>query len=141
MEPDARPRGTPGGARCPARAVPAEVADGAHVVLTCVSDEPDLREVVLGPDGAASGLSSGGVLVDCSTVSPTLARYLAERLDDGGRLFVDAPVSGGSEGAQRGTLTVFAGGSDQAVAAAMPVLRAFGARITHLGPAGSGQAA
>lgn len=119
---------------------PAEVAEAVVVVLTCVSDEPDLREVVLGPDGAASRLRAGSVLVDCSTVSPTLARELAEHLDDGGRLFVDAPVSGGSEGAQKGTLTIFAGGTDEAVAMAMPVLQAFGSRITHLGPAGSGQA-
>ncbi|MFI7587182.1 NAD(P)-dependent oxidoreductase [Spongisporangium articulatum] len=120
---------------------PAEAAGGADVVLTCVSDEPDLREVVLGPDGVAQRLASGAVLVDSSTVSPTLARELASVLDDGGRLFVDAPVSGGSEGAQKGTLTVFAGGSDAAVAKARPVLEAFSGRITHLGPAGAGQAA
>ena len=119
---------------------PAELATGQDVVLTCVSDEPDLHEVVLGPDGAASTLGAGSVLVDCSTVSPTLARELAERLDGDGRLFVDAPVSGGSEGAQKGTLTVFAGGSEAAVAKALPVLQAFGSRITHLGLAGSGQA-
>jgi 3-hydroxyisobutyrate dehydrogenase-like beta-hydroxyacid dehydrogenase len=119
---------------------PAEAVKAATVALTCVSDEPDLREVVLGPDGVAQALPAGSVLVDCSTVSPTLARELAETLDDGGRLFVDAPVSGGSEGAQRGTLTVFVGGSDAAVELAMPVLQAFGSRITHLGPAGSGQA-
>lgn len=119
---------------------PAELATEADVVLTCVSDEPDLREVVLGADGAASTLAAGAVLVDCSTVSPSLARELAEHLDDAGRLFVDAPVSGGSEGAQKATLTVFAGGSPEAVEKARPVLQAFGSRITHLGPAGSGQA-
>jgi 3-hydroxyisobutyrate dehydrogenase len=97
--------------------------------------------VVFGPDGVASTLAAGSVLVDCSTASPSLARDLAARLAADGRLFVDAPVSGGSEGAQKGTLTVFLGGSDEAVALAMPVVQAFGARITHLGPAGSGQAA
>ena len=89
----------------------------------------------------ASTLAAGAVLVDCSTASPSLARRLAETLAERGGLFVDAPVSGGSEGAERGTLTVFVGGSDEAVAVAMPVLQAFGSRITHLGPAGSGQAA
>ncbi len=121
-------------------ASPAVAAEGADVVLTCVSDEPDLRDVVLGPDGIASRLGAGSVLVDCSTVSPTLARELSEHLAGRGRLFVDAPVSGGSEGAQRGALTVFVGGSDAAVEKALPVLRAFGKLITHLGPAGSGQA-
>jgi 3-hydroxyisobutyrate dehydrogenase-like beta-hydroxyacid dehydrogenase len=119
----------------------AEAASGADAVLTCVSDDPDLEAVVLGPDGVASTLAAGAVLVDCSTASPSLARRLAATLAEQGRLFVDAPVSGGSEGAERGTLTVFVGGSDDAVALAMPVLRAYGSRITHLGPAGSGQAA
>jgi len=119
----------------------AAAAAGADAVLTCVSDDPDLEAVVFGPDGVASTLPAGSVLVDCSTASPTLARDLAERLAADGQLFVDAPVSGGSEGAEKGTLTVFLGGSDEAVALAMPVVQAFGARITHLGPAGSGQAA
>jgi 3-hydroxyisobutyrate dehydrogenase len=124
----------------------ADVGRAADAVLTCVSDDPDLEAVVLGEGGPgegglAAGMPAGSVLVDCSTVSPTLARRLAAELESGGRLFVDAPVSGGSEGAERGTLTVFAGGSPEALEAAMPVLEAFGGRITHLGPAGAGQAA
>jgi 3-hydroxyisobutyrate dehydrogenase-like beta-hydroxyacid dehydrogenase len=119
----------------------AEAAQGADAVLTCVSDDPDLEAVVFGPDGVAAALPTGSVLVDSSTASPTLARSLGERLGESGRLFVDAPVSGGSEGAEQGTLTVFLGGSHEAVALAMPLVSAFGARITHLGPAGSGQAA
>ncbi len=120
---------------------PAAAAQGQDAVLTCVSDDPDLKAVVLGPNGVASALAAGAVLVDCSTASPSLARELAATLAESGRLFVDAPVSGGSEGAERGTLTVFVGGSTEAVALAMPVLQAFGSRITHLGEAGSGQAA
>ncbi len=120
---------------------PAEAADGMDAVLTCVSDDPDLRAVVLGDQGVGQTLPSGAVLVDCSTASPSLARDLAWELAEGGRMFVDAPVSGGSEGAEKGTLTVFVGGSEDSVARAMPVLRTFGARITHLGEAGSGQAA
>jgi 3-hydroxyisobutyrate dehydrogenase len=120
---------------------PAAAAQGADAVLTCVSDDPDLKAVVLGPDGVAYTLAEGAVLVDCSTASPSLARELARKLAEGGRLFVDAPVSGGSEGAQRGTLTVFLGGSDEAVAKGRPVVETFGKQITHLGPAGSGQAA
>jgi len=119
----------------------AAAAEGADAVLTCVSDDPDLEAVVFGPAGVAATLPAGSVLVDCSTASPSLARDLAERLAVDGRLFADAPVSGGSEGAEKGTLTVFLGGSDEAVALALPVVQTFGARITHLGPAGSGQAA
>lgn len=120
---------------------PAEAAAGADAVLTCVSDEPDLEQVVLGPGGIAETLPAGAVLVDCSTVSPTLARRIADALAEGGRHAVDAPVSGGSEGAEKGTLTVFLGGTDAGVARAMPVVEAFGKRITHLGGPGAGQAA
>lgn len=120
---------------------PADAARSAEAVLTCVSDTPDLEAVVLGPDGAASTLRSGGVVVDCSTVSPSATAELAERLLERGIGLVDAPVSGGSEGAERGTLTIFVGGRDEDVAKARPVLEAFGSRITHLGPAGSGQMA
>jgi 3-hydroxyisobutyrate dehydrogenase len=119
----------------------AEAAADATAVLTCVSDDPDLEAVVLGPDGVASTLPAGSVLVDSSTASPSLARTLDAELAATGRHFVDAPVSGGSEGAQKGTLTVFLGGTDEAVALAMPVVQAYGSRITHLGPAGAGQAA
>ena len=119
----------------------AAAAQGADAVLTCVSDDPDLAAVVFGPAGIASTLPAGSVLVDCSTASPSLARDLAARLALDGRLFADAPVSGGSEGAEKGTLTVFLGGTNEAVALALPVVQAFGSRITHLGPAGAGQAA
>ena len=120
---------------------PAAAAEGADAVLTCVSDDPDVRAVVLGDEGAARTLPPGAVLIDCSTASPTLARELAWELGQTGRMFVDAPVSGGSEGAEKGTLTVFVGGAEEAVDRAMPVLSTFGARITHLGEAGAGQAA
>jgi len=122
-------------------ASPAEAAADADAVLTCVSDGPDLEQVVLGPGGIAETLRAGAVLVDCSTVAPSVARWLGEALAERDALFVDAPVSGGSEGAERGTLTVFCGGSDAAVARARPVLEAFSRSITHLGPAGAGQAA
>ncbi|MDX6592821.1 MAG: hypothetical protein QOJ13_2017 [Gaiellales bacterium] len=122
-------------------ASPAEAARGAHAVLTCVSDTPDVEAVLEGPDGAASTLDAGAVVIDCSTVSPTATAELAARLAERGIGMVDAPVSGGSEGAEKGTLTIFVGGRDEDVAKAMPVLEAFGRRITHLGPCGSGQMA
>ena len=104
----------------------AQAADGADAVLTCVSDDPDLEAVVLGPDGVASTLPAGAVLVDCSTASPSLAASWPGSNWPRRAEFVDAPVSGGSEGAERGTLTVFVGGSDEAVALAMPVVQASG---------------
>ena len=122
-------------------ASPAEAAAGAEVLLTCVSDSPDLLEVLFGAGGAAEGLAAGAVVCDCSTISPSATVEAAGRLAERGVGLVDAPVSGGSEGAERGTLTIFVGGEPEHVAVARPVLETFGSRITHLGPAGSGQLA
>jgi 3-hydroxyisobutyrate dehydrogenase len=121
-------------------ASPAEAADGADLVFTCVSDSPDLEAVVLGPTGAAVAMRQGSVLVDCSTVSPGTSRRIAATLGERGIGAVDAPVSGGSEGARRGTLTVFAGGEVEHVEAARPALEVFSGSITHLGPPGAGSA-
>ncbi len=120
---------------------PAEAARGAEAVLTCLSDTPDLEAVVFGDRGVAGGLAAGGLLVDCSTVSPTATAEMAARLAERGIGMVDAPVSGGSEGAEQGTLTIFVGGEEDDVERARPLLEAFGRRITHLGPSGSGQMA
>jgi 3-hydroxyisobutyrate dehydrogenase-like beta-hydroxyacid dehydrogenase len=122
-------------------ATPAEAAAAAEAVLTCVSDTPDLEHVLLGPGGVAEGLAPGGLVVDCSTVSPAATAAIAARLRERDIGLVDAPVSGGSEGAERGTLTIFCGGTDADVARARSLLEAFGSRITHLGPSGAGQVA
>ena len=119
---------------------PAEAARGADTVLTS-PDTPDLEAVVFGDHGVAGGLAAGGLLVDCSTVSPTATAEMAARLVERGIGMVDAPVSGGSEGAEQGTLTIFVGGEMPDVERARPLLEAFGRRITHLGPSGSGQMA
>jgi 3-hydroxyisobutyrate dehydrogenase-like beta-hydroxyacid dehydrogenase len=120
---------------------PADAAAGADVVFVCVSDSPDVEQVMLGPDGAAETMAPGSVLVDHSTISPAVARTIATTLATRGIGAVDAPVSGGSEGAKNGTLSAFVGGSDEAVATARPAMECFCASITHLGPAGAGQAA
>jgi 3-hydroxyisobutyrate dehydrogenase-like beta-hydroxyacid dehydrogenase len=120
---------------------PAAAAAYAEAVLTCVSDTPDLEHILLGPGGVAEGLAAGGVIVDCSTVSPAATAQLAATLRERGIGLVDAPVSGGSEGAQKGTLTIFCGGTDADVATVTPILEAIGSRITHLGPSGAGQVA
>ena len=122
-------------------ATPAEAAAAAEAVLTCVSDTPDLEHVLLGPGGVAEGLAPGGLVVDCSTVSPAATAAIAARLRERDIGLVDAPVSGGSEGAERGTLTIFCGGTEADVARARSLLEAFGSRITHLGPSGAGQVA
>src|SRR6476660_455771 len=120
---------------------PAAAAANAEAVLTCVSDTPDLEHIVLGPGGVAEGLQSGGLVVDCSTVSPAATAEIAAQLRERGIGMVDAPVSGGSEGAEKGTLTIFCGGEDADFARAGEILNAFGSRITHLGPSGAGQMA
>ena len=119
----------------------AEAAGPSSVVLTCVSDTPDLESVLFDQGGVMDGIAAGGVVVDCSTVSPTATAEMAAVLAERGVGMVDAPVSGGSEGAERGTLTIFVGGEPEHVEMARPVLDAFGSRITHLGPSGAGQMA
>ncbi len=121
-------------------ATPADLAARSDIVVTCVSDTPDVERVLFGSQGLAEGLRSGSLVIDCSTISPTATQDFGRRLAAQGVGFVDAPVSGGSEGARLGTLTIFVGGSDADVARAMPVLEATGKTITHMGPSGSGQA-
>lgn len=120
---------------------PAEAAAGADLVFTCVSDSADVEQVVLGRDGAAERMRPGSVWVDCSTIAPAVTRRVAAELADRGIGAVDAPVSGGSEGARNGTLTAFVGGEVTHVATAGPALEAFCGSITHLGGSGAGQAA
>jgi 3-hydroxyisobutyrate dehydrogenase-like beta-hydroxyacid dehydrogenase len=120
---------------------PADAARDADVVVTCVSDTPDLVAVVLGDHGVIEGIRDGAVLLDCSTVSPSSEKELAEALAGKSVEVVDAPLSGGAEGAKNGVCTAFVGGSEAAYASAKPILEAFCKTITHLGPTGAGQAA
>jgi 3-hydroxyisobutyrate dehydrogenase len=121
-------------------ATPADVARAVDVVVTCVSDTPDVDAVLFGADGVASGIVRGGLVIDCSTISPSATTEFATRLAAQGVGFVDAPVSGGSEGAKHATLTIFVGGEPADAERAQPILAAMGKTITHFGPAGSGQA-
>jgi 3-hydroxyisobutyrate dehydrogenase len=118
---------------------PAEASSGADVVVTVVSDTPDVEAVLFGESGVASGAAEGTVVVDMSTISADATRGFGERLATTGVRLVDAPVSGGSEGAEKGTLTIMCGGVAQDVDRVRPVLEAMGAKITHVGPLGSGQ--
>lgn len=129
--------------QCGGRAAdtPAAAAEGADAVLACVGADADVAAVTIGPDGAFAAMAPGALFVDHTTVSATIARRLAEEGGAKGLLVIDAPVSGGQAGAEQGTLSVMLGGSDEAVAAARPLIGAYAARIVHVGPAGAGQQA
>ncbi len=119
---------------------PATAVAEATTTVICVSDTPDVEAVLFGPGGAADALAAGSLVIDCSTIAPAATRRFAERLAARDVTLVDAPVSGGSEGARNATLTIFVGGEADAFERARPVLAAMGKTITHVGPIGSGQA-
>ena len=120
-------------------ASPSDVARQCPIVLICVSDTPDVEAVVEGPDGLLGGISEDSLVVDHSTISPSATIRLAEAVAAKGASWIDAPVSGGSEGAERGTLSIMAGGSAEDLTRARPYLEAFGSTITHVGGVGDGQ--
>lgn len=120
-------------------ASPAELAAGCDLIFTCVSDTPDVLEVILGEQGVIAGARPGALVVDMSTISPQGAREIAAALAERSISFLDAPVSGGSEGAAKGTLSIMVGGAAADVERAMPYLQAMGKTITHVGASGDGQ--
>jgi 3-hydroxyisobutyrate dehydrogenase len=120
-------------------ASPAEAAEGAQIVITCVSDTPDMEAVILAETGVINGAAPGTIVVDMSTVSPSATRRVAAALGEKGVRMIDAPVSGGSEGAQKGTLSIMVGGEETDLNEVRPVLEAMGNTITHVGPIGAGQ--
>ena len=119
----------------------ANAAAGSDIIITCVSDTPDVEEVILGPRGVIERARPGSLVIDCSTISPAATRDIAARLRERGVHMLDAPVSGGSEGAAKGTLSIMVGGDEQQVKRAMPALQAMGKTITHVGGHGAGQMA
>ena len=120
-------------------ATPADAAADADLALTMVVDGDQVAQVLLARDGAAAVARAGMLFVDCSTIGPVAARSIGAELGERGFEFVDAPVTGSSPRAQDGTLTIMAGGSDEAFARAKPVLEAMGRLIVHAGPLGHGQ--
>ncbi len=120
---------------------PADVAAHSDIVITCVSDTPDVENVILGPQGVIHGAQPGALVIDCSTISPAATRAIGAQLNEKGVHFLDAPVSGGSEGAAKGTLSIMVGGEAGQLERAMPVLQAMGQTITHVGGQGAGQMA
>ena len=122
-------------------ATPAAAATGCDLVFACVGNDDDLRSVTTGGDGAFAAMKKGSVFVDHTTASASVARELAGLATDSGFRFVDAPVSGGTVGAENGALTVMCGGDDTAFETARPLGMAFAKAMTLLGPSGSGQLA
>jgi len=118
----------------------ASAVGSADIIVLCVSDTPDVESVLFGADGVVDGARPGALVVDCSTIAPSGAWDFAARLRERGLTMIDAPVSGGSEGARNATLTIFVGGDRDDVERARPVLAALGRTITHVGPIGAGQA-
>jgi 3-hydroxyisobutyrate dehydrogenase len=124
-----------------AASTPAEAAKDADVVFSCVGDDPDLRAVTLGADGAFGAMKKNAIFVDNTTASAGVARELYAAAQRHGFHFIDAPVSGGQAGAENGVLTVMCGGDEGPFECARPVIACFARAVTLIGPAGSGQLA
>jgi 3-hydroxyisobutyrate dehydrogenase len=121
-------------------ATPADAARGADVAITCFPVSADVEAVLDGPEGLLAGLAGGALLVDCTSGDPATSRRIAARLAERDVGFLDAPVSGGTIGAEQGTLTVMVGGELALLERARPVLETFGRKIVHCGDVGAGDA-
>jgi 3-hydroxyisobutyrate dehydrogenase/2-hydroxy-3-oxopropionate reductase len=118
---------------------PQEAVHGCAVLLICVSDDAAVEAVLWGAAGAGYALTPGSLVIDCSTIAPATAAAMAKRLAEQNVHYIDAPVTGGTEGAKAGTLTVLCGGETKALEQARPLLEVIGGSIHHFGPVGSGQ--
>ena len=125
-----------GAAKC---ASPADASTGVDVLLLCVSDDAAVEQVLFGPNGAASQLSADSVVLDCSTIAPATAQRCAKRLAYQNVHYLDAPVTGGTEGAKRGSLTVLVGGARELLERVQSILEVIGGSIHHFGDVGRGQ--
>ncbi len=118
---------------------PRALAEQSDVIVTVVTNSPDVQDLVTREDGLLAGAHDGLTIVDMSTIAPSVSRHLEEICRERGVGFIDAPVSGGTVGAEAGTLTIMAGGEQSAFEQARPVLEAMGAKVFHVGPSGSGE--
>jgi len=116
-----------------------EVAERSDVVITMVTDTPDVRQVILADKGALAGMRADGVIIDMSTISPVATREIAEAVKARGVRFLDAPVSGGEGGAIAGTLSIMVGGEAEVFGDCLPIFQALGKNIIHVGGTGTGQ--
>jgi 3-hydroxyisobutyrate dehydrogenase len=118
---------------------PAEAARDADAVISCVGTDDDLASITLGRDGVFSAMTKGALFLDHTTVSARIARQLGVEAKSRGILCVDAPVTGGQVGAEKGTLSIMCGGTDAGLQAARPIMQSYTSRIVHVGPCGAGQ--
>lgn len=118
---------------------PAALARAVDILVLIVTNSPDVEQLVRGPDGILQGAGTGLTIVDMSTIAPAVTRTLATTCNEKGVAFLDAPVSGGTQGAAAGTLTIMVGGDANAFVTAEPVLKSMGNKIFHVGPSGSGE--
>jgi len=116
-----------------------EVAERSDVVITMVTDTPDVRQVILGEHSVLTGMQGGGIIIDMSTISPSVTREIAEVVKAKGVHFLDAPVSGGEGGAMAGTLSIMVGGEAEVFTTCLPIFQAMGKNIIHVGGTGTGQ--
>jgi len=119
---------------------PRDVAARSDIVITMVADTPDVRAVILGPEGVLHGVRPGSIVVDMSTISPAATQEIAGQIEARGAVMLDAPVSGGEKGAIDGTLSIMVGATDETFARIAPLLRTMASEVTHCGEAGAGQA-
>ena len=119
-------------------ATPADAVKDADIVITCFSTSPDVYSILDGPDGLLAGIKRGAIVVDCTSGDPATSRRIAERLKEKGAEFIDAPVSGGVSGAEKGALTVMVGGDAGTLEKARKVMETFGQKIVHCGDIGAG---
>ena len=118
---------------------PADVAAASEVTVSCVSDSPDVEAVALGDQGIIHGAPPGSIYIDCSTISPAVARSVADAMQQRDVAMLDAPISGGDVGAKAGTLAIMVGGEAEAFDRCLPIFEAMGKTIVHVGPSGAGQ--
>jgi 3-hydroxyisobutyrate dehydrogenase len=118
---------------------PAEVATRSDIVISCVTDTPDVRSVLLGENGVIAAARPGLICVDMSTISPAATKQMGQILESKGVTLIDAPVSGGEIGAIEGKLSIMMGGPKEAVERVRPIMEVMGQTVTHCGPLGSGQ--
>ncbi len=118
---------------------PAEVAEKSNIVIDIVTDSSDVEEVLLGPKGVIHGALPGTVVIDMSTISPSVTRRIAQELGKKGVRMLDAPVSGGDVGAREGTLSIMVGGEEQVYEECLPIFQSMGRTITRVGENGMGQ--
>ncbi|HDN62359.1 hypothetical protein DRO28_01900 [Candidatus Bathyarchaeota archaeon] len=118
---------------------PKDVAEKSDVVITMVTDSAAVEAVILGPSGVIEGVRPGMIVIDMSTISPSVTRRIAEKLKEKGVEMLDAPVSGGDIGAKQGTLSIMVGGSEEVFKECLPIFEVLGKRITYMGTNGMGQ--